>query len=478
MVDELRQMPTLPATSAADADKWNDFLRRMRESQPALLLFSHAMLEVPVGMQPTIVRALQLLASGRTADGRTVEAVDLAPIVDALGHAAHSFSDSRAPMLSILATLGPRAAPADRSVLAMLDEDRLDDDVRIGIANVLGAIGPTARDTLPALQRLYQESKGEVRNAARAAYAKIAGSGQNLVNPIPGGMLLLPGYTHVPERGTDSWVGYIRKDGADLRIGYDVGGMAGNKADGLEGSKTQLINGHRAHLVMLRGGYLIVTFDRDSANFEAYPIRTQGDLTDVMLMLSTYTFESLPAKYAPEHFKVRLDTSKGPIVIAVHRDWAWFGAQRFFELVTQGYYDGARFFRIRKGTWAQFGIAADPKVAQRWRSKTIRDDPFEGVSNKRGTVAFAFKDPNGRTTQVFINLKDNSATHDKEPFVVFGEVVEGMNVADALYAEYGEDAGGGIRAGKQDPVFEGGNVYLKEKFPLLDYIKTARVRDR
>ena len=178
---------------------------------------------------------------------------------------------------------------------------------------------------------------------------------------------------------------------------------------------------------------------------------------------------------APAEYRVRLETSKGVIVIAVHRDWAPLGADRFHELVETGYYDDARVFRIRPGTWAQFGIAADPKVAQAWRTKTIPDDPFKGVSNKRGTVAYAFKDPNGRTTQVFINLKDNSETHDREPFVVFGEVVEGMDVADALYADYGEAAGGGIRAGKQDPVFEGGNVYLKEQFPLLDYIRTARV---
>ena len=174
-------------------------------------------------------------------------------------------------------------------------------------------------------------------------------------------------------------------------------------------------------------------------------------------------------------YTVRLETSKGPIVIAVHRDWAPNGADRFYELVTSGYYDDARVFRIRAGTWAQFGIAGDPKVAQAWRTKTIPDDPFKGVSNKRGTVAFAFKDPNGRTTQVFINLRDNSETHDKEPFVIFGEVVEGMDVADAWYSAYEERAGGGIRAGKQDPVFEGGNVYLREKFPLLDYIKSARV---
>ena len=178
---------------------------------------------------------------------------------------------------------------------------------------------------------------------------------------------------------------------------------------------------------------------------------------------------------APSDYDVRLETSKGVIVIAVHRDWAPHGADRFHELVTAGYYDGARFFRIRKGTWVQFGIAGDPTVAQAWRTKTIPDDPFKGVSNTRGTVAFAFKDPNGRTSQVFINLKDNAATHDKEPFVVFGEVIEGMEVADALYAEYGEAAGGGIRAGKQDPVFAGGNRFLTEHFPLLDYIKAARV---
>jgi cyclophilin family peptidyl-prolyl cis-trans isomerase len=181
---------------------------------------------------------------------------------------------------------------------------------------------------------------------------------------------------------------------------------------------------------------------------------------------------------APSDYIVRLDTTRGPIVIAVHRDWAPRGADRFHELVTSGYYDAAPFFRIRKGTWVQFGIAGTPKVAQTWRTRTIPDDPFKGIANKRGTVAFAFKDPNGRTTQVFINLRDNSETHDKEPFVVFGEVIEGMDVADALYAEYGEAAGGGIRAGKQDVLFERGNAYLKENFPLLDYMKTVRVVQR
>ena len=182
-----------------------------------------------------------------------------------------------------------------------------------------------------------------------------------------------------------------------------------------------------------------------------------------------------PAKEAPVTYRVRLETTKGPIVMAVHRGWAPNGADRFHELVKSGYYDGARFFRIRKGTWVQFGIAGDPKVAQAWRTKTIQDDPYVGVSNTRGTVAFAFKDPNGRTTQVFINLKDNSETHDKEPFAVFATVEKGIEAADALYAEYGEAAGGGIRAGRQDPVFEGGNAYLQANFPLLDYIKKAEI---
>jgi homoserine O-acetyltransferase len=179
--------------------------------------------------------------------------------------------------------------------------------------------------------------------------------------------------------------------------------------------------------------------------------------------------------HAPDAYRVRLDTTKGAIVIDVHRDWAPLGADRFYELVVSGYYDDAPLFRVIKNRWAQFGISADPATSQRWRSRTFADDPFRGVSNRRGTVAFAFKDPNARSTQVFINLVDNSATHDQEPFVVFGTVVEGMDVADALYADYGETSGGGIRAGHQDRLFAEGNAYLRREFPKLDYIKTARV---
>jgi homoserine O-acetyltransferase len=192
-------------------------------------------------------------------------------------------------------------------------------------------------------------------------------------------------------------------------------------------------------------------------------------------MLTTLALlAALQTVKAPEQFTVRLDTTKGVIVIECVRAWAPLGADRFYELVTTGYYDNAAIFRIRPKTWAQFGIAGNPKVAQAWRTRTIPDDPFK-QPNVRGTIAFAWAVPNGRTTQVFINLRDNRDTHDKEPFVPFGRVTEGMDVADALFDEYGESAGGGIRAGKQDPVFQGGNDYLKKGFPKLDYIKTARV---
>jgi peptidyl-prolyl cis-trans isomerase A (cyclophilin A) len=177
---------------------------------------------------------------------------------------------------------------------------------------------------------------------------------------------------------------------------------------------------------------------------------------------------------APDIFNVRFETSKGDIVIEVHRNWAPHGADRFYNLVCGGYYDEARFFRVIQGRWAQFGINGDPQIANRWRTNSIPDDPA-GQSNVRGTVAFAFAVPNGRTTQVFINLQDNSATHDREPFVPFGRVIAGMEIADTLNSEYGESAGGGIRGGKQDPIFEGGNRYFEEHFPHLDFIKRAVV---
>jgi peptidyl-prolyl cis-trans isomerase A (cyclophilin A) len=177
---------------------------------------------------------------------------------------------------------------------------------------------------------------------------------------------------------------------------------------------------------------------------------------------------------APERFRVVLETSKGPMMLDVERGWSPHGIDRFFNLVRHGYFTNAKFFRVRAATWAQFGINADPAIATAWRRRAIPDDP-RVLSNARGTVAYAFKDPNGRTTQMFINLKDNAATHDGEPFVPFAKVMSGMDAADALYADYGESAGGGIRGGKQDILFKEGNAHLDRMFPKLDYIKEARI---
>ncbi len=179
-------------------------------------------------------------------------------------------------------------------------------------------------------------------------------------------------------------------------------------------------------------------------------------------------------KEAPASFRVRLQTTKGPIELEVHRDWAPRGVDRFYNLVRHGYYDGVRFHRVVAGRWAQFGINGNPRISTTWREHRIEDDPF-AQSNLRGTIAYAFALPNGRTTQVFINLRDNSDTHDREPFVPFGRVVSGMDVVDSLFSEYGEASGGGIRAGKQGPLFEKGNAYLDENFPRLDSILEARV---
>jgi cyclophilin family peptidyl-prolyl cis-trans isomerase len=168
---------------------------------------------------------------------------------------------------------------------------------------------------------------------------------------------------------------------------------------------------------------------------------------------------------------VRLETSRGNVDIEVTRAWAPRGADRFVNLVRHGYYDENRFFRVAPGRWVQFGIHGDPEVSSAWRTRTFSDDPFR-ESNVRGTVAFAFAVPGGRTTQIFVNLQDNSPGHDKEPFVPFGRVVSGMALLDGLNAAHKEGPGG-IRAGQQDAFFAGCNAWLERTFPGLDLIRRA-----
>ena len=175
---------------------------------------------------------------------------------------------------------------------------------------------------------------------------------------------------------------------------------------------------------------------------------------------------ALAQAHAPDVFRVRLETTKGDVVMELHRDWSPHGVDRMYELVQSVYFDDSRFFRVIRDRWVQFGINGKPEVSKLWRERTIPDDERK-ESNVRGTVAFAFAVPNGRTTQIFINTRDNSATHDKEPFVPIGKVIQGMDVVDSLYSEYGERSGGGIRAGHQAPMFEEGNRWLDANFPNL-----------
>jgi peptidyl-prolyl cis-trans isomerase A (cyclophilin A) len=178
------------------------------------------------------------------------------------------------------------------------------------------------------------------------------------------------------------------------------------------------------------------------------------------------------AEKAPDTFKAALDTSKGQIVITVHRDWAPLGADRFYNLVKSGYLTDVRFFRVLSGFMAQFGINGDPAVAAAWRGARIQDDPVK-QSNKRGYVTFATAGPNTRTTQLFINYREN-ASLDKQGFAPIGEVTSGMDVVDQLYSGYGEGAPSGKGPSQQRAQAEG-NAYLMKEFPRLDYIKAATI---
>jgi peptidyl-prolyl cis-trans isomerase A (cyclophilin A) len=165
-------------------------------------------------------------------------------------------------------------------------------------------------------------------------------------------------------------------------------------------------------------------------------------------------------------FRVVFATSKGYFVVEVHRSWAPNGADRFYDLVENGFYDEARFFRVVPNFVVQWGINKDPVVQFNWRDKTIPDDPVT-QSNRRGTITFATSGPNSRTTQLFINLANNPAL-DGMGFAPFGQVISGLNVVESLYSGYGEKP-------DQNQIQMQGNAYLLSQFPKLDYIQTARV---
>lgn len=170
---------------------------------------------------------------------------------------------------------------------------------------------------------------------------------------------------------------------------------------------------------------------------------------------------------APANYKAKFDTSAGTFVIQVHRDWAPLGADRFYNLVKNGFFDDARFFRVIDNFMVQFGINGNTAVQQAWLNTQLKDDPVK-QSNKTGYVTFATAGPNTRTTQVFINFKDNGGL-DRQGFAPFGEVTSGMDVVNKLYSGYGEKPNAG------NAYLMKGNEYVTKEFPKLDYIKKAAI---
>lgn len=176
------------------------------------------------------------------------------------------------------------------------------------------------------------------------------------------------------------------------------------------------------------------------------------------------------AETAPETFQARFETSKGVFVVEVERAWAPLGADRFYALVKNGFYDGVRFFRVVEGFVAQFGIHGDPEVSAIWREAQFPDDSAVVASNTRGMVTYAMSSaPNSRTTQIFVNYGDNSRL-DEDGFAPFGRVLEGMAVLDQLHGGYGGTP-------NQGQIQAEGNAYLEENFPELDYVVSATVAE-
>jgi peptidyl-prolyl cis-trans isomerase A (cyclophilin A) len=177
---------------------------------------------------------------------------------------------------------------------------------------------------------------------------------------------------------------------------------------------------------------------------------------------------------APANFTVNFDTSMGSFVVTVHRAWAPHGADRFYNLVKNGFYNNARFFRALPNFMVQFGIHADPTISAAWRNARLpADKVIEG--NKRGRIVYAMGgSPDTRATQVFINFRDNSASLDKLGFAAFGEVTTGMEVVDKVFTGYGEGAPSG-NGPEQGRIQAEGNAYLMKSFPKLDYIKSATI---
>lgn len=173
-------------------------------------------------------------------------------------------------------------------------------------------------------------------------------------------------------------------------------------------------------------------------------------------------------KKAPQLFDITFHTTKGDFVITVHRTWAANGADRLYNLAKNRFFDGVEFFRVVPNFVVQFGISPFPAVSKAWRSAMIPDDVVTN-HNTRGTVSFASAGPNTRTTQLFVNLGDNSGL-DSNGFAPVGSVTSGMDVIDKLYSGYGDEP-----TPHQGEMQTQGNAWLQKNYPKLDSIETARI---
>jgi peptidyl-prolyl cis-trans isomerase A (cyclophilin A) len=176
---------------------------------------------------------------------------------------------------------------------------------------------------------------------------------------------------------------------------------------------------------------------------------------------------------APASYDVKMVTTKGEVTIHVTRAWAPLGADRFYNLVKNGFFTDVVFFRVLSGFMAQFGVSPDPAIARVWKDANIKDDKVT-QSNTRGRITFATAGPNTRTTQLFINYKDGNAGLDGQGFAPFGEVTSGMEAIDKLYADYGEGAPNG-HGPDQGRLGAEGKAYTDRFFPKLDKIISAKI---
>ncbi|MCI0433769.1 MAG: peptidylprolyl isomerase [Gemmatimonadetes bacterium] len=221
--------------------------------------------------------------------------------------------------------------------------------------------------------------------------------------------------------------------------------------------------------VAIAAAALIPASCSDAAGCPGVRAPQPTDAQSVLLDPAGEAFQSEP----PDTFRVRFETSTGPFTVEVIRAWAPRGAQRFYDLVRNGFFDGNRFFRVIPGAIVQFGVHGVPAIQNAWNEHAIPDDPVL-MSNERGTITFATAGPDTRTTQLFVNYRSNEGL-DAQGFAPIGRVTEGMGALTALYSEYGEMAGLGGPGVDYGCMLTAGNAYLERRFERLDFIETARI---